>query len=157
VAHQATLVAHLLDAPWGSALTDAAWVHDLGYAPGVVETGFHPLDGARFLRHRGWRPEVCRLVAWHTGAAAEAELRGLDAVLANEFPPPPADPATALAWADLTSSPAGDRCSAEERLAEILSRYPPDTIVHRAVAVSREALLSSATRIDAQLECVQPM
>ena len=30
-------------------LMAAAWLHDVGYAPELVETGFHPLDGARFL------------------------------------------------------------------------------------------------------------
>ena len=28
----------------------AAWLHDIGYAPAVAVTGFHPLDGARHLR-----------------------------------------------------------------------------------------------------------
>jgi hypothetical protein len=157
VAGQAIIVATLLDTPWTSALIDAAWLHDVGYAPPVVDTGFHPLDGARYLRDRGWPSEVCRLVAWHTGASVEAEMRGLHAVLADEFASPPSEPAAALAWADLTSSPAGERCSAEERLAEILGRYPADSIVHRTVAASREALLSTAAWIDARVGCAQPI
>ena len=157
VAGQAIIVATLLDTPWTSALIDAAWLHDVGYAPAVVDTGFHPLDGARYLRDRGWPSEVCRLVAWHTGASVEAEMRGLHGVLADDFASPPSEPAAALAWADLTSSPAGERCSAEERLAEILGRYPPDSIVHRTVAASREALLSTAAWIDARVGCVQPI
>jgi len=28
----------------------AAWLHDIGYTPALVVTGFHPLDGARYLR-----------------------------------------------------------------------------------------------------------
>lgn len=31
-------------------LVAAAWLRDIGYAPEVVDTGFHPLDGARWLR-----------------------------------------------------------------------------------------------------------
>jgi HD superfamily phosphodiesterase len=27
----------------------AAWLHDIGLAPDLRDTGFHPLDGARFL------------------------------------------------------------------------------------------------------------
>jgi len=157
VAGQAIIVATLLDTPWTSALIDAAWLHDVGYAPPVVDTGFHPLDGARYLRDRGWPSEVCRLVAWHTGAGVEAEMRGLHAVLAGEFASPPSEPAAALAWADLTSSPTGERCSAEERLAEILCRYPPYSIVHRTVAASRESLLSTAAWIDARMGCTQPI
>ena len=33
-------------------LAAAAWLHDIGYAPAVKDTGFHPLDGARYLRRR---------------------------------------------------------------------------------------------------------
>ena len=157
VAGQAIIVATLLDTRWTSALIDAAWLHDVGYAPAVVDTGFHPLDGARYLRDRCWPSEVCRLVAWHTGAGVEAEMRGLHGVLADDFASPPSEPAAALAWADLTSSPVGERCSAEERLAEILGRYPPDSIVHRTVAASREALLSTAALIDARVGCAQPI
>ncbi len=31
----------------------AAWLHDIGYSPELAVTGFHPLDGARFLRAEG--------------------------------------------------------------------------------------------------------
>ena len=31
-------------------LVAAAWLHDIGYSPALAVTGFHPLDGARFLR-----------------------------------------------------------------------------------------------------------
>ncbi|MGW0560049.1 HD domain-containing protein [Streptomyces sp. NPDC003016] len=33
-------------------LVAAAWLHDIGYAPGLRDTGFHPLDGARHLSAR---------------------------------------------------------------------------------------------------------
>ena len=31
-------------------LQAAAWLHDIGYAPGLATTGLHQLDGARYLR-----------------------------------------------------------------------------------------------------------
>jgi HD superfamily phosphodiesterase len=31
-------------------LEAAAWLHDIGYAPGLARTGLHALDGARYLR-----------------------------------------------------------------------------------------------------------
>lgn len=159
VAGQALVAESLLDAPWNAALVDAAWLHDVGYASEVVNTGFHPLDGARYLRGRGWSLEVCRLVAWHTCASLEAKLRGLYGALVDEFASPPSEPAAVLAWADLTSSPTGERCSAEERLAEILARYPPESTVHRTVAGSRETLLSTAAWIEALVlvTCPQPI
>jgi hypothetical protein len=41
----------------------AAWLHDIGYAPELAVTGFHPLDGARFLRRAGADGQVVSLVA----------------------------------------------------------------------------------------------
>ena len=31
----------------------AAWLHDLGYAATISRTGFHPIDGAEYLRIGG--------------------------------------------------------------------------------------------------------
>ena len=33
-----------------NAFVMAAWLHDVGYAVTVAETGFHPIDGAEWLR-----------------------------------------------------------------------------------------------------------
>ncbi len=41
-------------------LVAAAVLHDVGYAPELVDTGFHPIDGARFLRRLGWTSESAR-------------------------------------------------------------------------------------------------
>src|SRR5438128_6751723 len=30
-------------------LVAAGWLHDIGYAPELAATGFHPLDGGRFV------------------------------------------------------------------------------------------------------------
>jgi hypothetical protein len=65
----------------------AAWLHDIGYAPELVKTGFHPLDGARYLRRAGVNGLVVSLVAYHSCAQIEAEVRRLGAELASEFSP----------------------------------------------------------------------
>jgi len=57
-------------------LKAAAWLHDLGYAPDIRDTGFHPLDGPVWLREAGFGDRVCGLVAYHTCADIEAEERG---------------------------------------------------------------------------------
>ena len=154
-AHQATVVLPVLDAPWSSALLDAAWLHDVGYSPSVVSTGFHPLDGARWLSTHGWPSEVCRLVAWHTRAGTEATLRQLAAELAAEFPPPPDVAQAALAWSDLTSSPVGECCAAEDRIAEILSRYAPESVVHRATSANLQGLLMDVVLIETKIDAAQ--
>jgi len=151
VAHQARRAATILDGPWSAALLDAAWLHDIGYAPALAITGFHPLDGARWLRSNGWPAEVCNLVAWHTRAVTEAALRDLETPLVAEFPAPPALAQAALAWADLTSSPTGGCCSATDRLVEIQRRYSPDSVVHRSITANLPRLLEDAALIEAKI------
>jgi hypothetical protein len=59
-------------------LEAAALLHDIGYAPDLVVTGFHPIDGAIFLRDEvGADPELVGLVAHHSCAEVEAEERNL--------------------------------------------------------------------------------
>src|SRR5579864_6072296 len=65
-------------------LIAAAYLHDIGYAPELKETGFHPLDGARYLWSLGYE-RLASLVAHHSEARFEARLRGYEAELA-EFP-----------------------------------------------------------------------
>src|SRR6266851_3761372 len=69
-------------------LEAAAWLHDVGYAPGLTATGLHALDGARYLRDAQHADALlCRLVAHHSCAIVEAEERGLADVLSLEFEP----------------------------------------------------------------------
>src|SRR3954452_16475569 len=49
-------------------LIAAAWLHDIGYAPALRQTGFHPLDGALYLRKHKWDQRLVALVAHHSGA-----------------------------------------------------------------------------------------
>ena len=126
-------------------LTAAAWLHDIGYAPSLIDTGFHPLDGARFLRGIGVHPVILSLVAHHTGADSEAYERGLLAELA-EFPSVYRPMLDVLTAADLATSPDGSPVEPADRIEEILSRYPPSDPVHRAVTHSRTRLLAASTR-----------
>jgi hypothetical protein len=85
-------------------LAAAAWLHDIGYSPALSETGFHPLDGARFLQRISASDIVVSLVAHHSGARFEAEERGrLDEL--NVIPEPPRDLLDVLVLVDMTTSP----------------------------------------------------
>ena len=53
VVRQAQEVSAILPAEEREILVAAAYLHDLGYAPALAETGFHALDGARHLRALG--------------------------------------------------------------------------------------------------------
>jgi hypothetical protein len=148
VAARIDVVVDLVAPAWRAPLRDAAWLHDVGYSETVALTGFHPLDGARWLRDHGWPPETCRLVAWHTEPLEEARRHGLDTALSEEFARPAPLAAAALAWADLTTSPHGEPWSAERRLADILCRYPPGSIVHEATRASLPELRSAVRTIE---------
>ena len=59
-------------------LEAAAWLHDIGHAPGLAVTGLHALNGARYLRDAQHADAMlCRLVAHHSCATIEAGERGL--------------------------------------------------------------------------------
>jgi predicted hydrolase (HD superfamily) len=102
-------------------LRRAAILHDIGYVPAIAETGFHALDGARYLRSVGVDPRVVNLVAHHSCALIEAEERGLAVALA-EFPIDLCHLADALIFCDLTVSPDGERVGVDARIAEVLDR-----------------------------------
>jgi hypothetical protein len=132
----------------------AAWLHDIGYSPALVDTGFHPLDGARHLRdHDLGSPLVRTLVAHHSCAVIEAEERGLRDTLLAEFPlTPDAERLTpALLYADMTTGPTGARVTVDDRLTEILNRYPPGHIVHRAMTRARRVVREQCAATAASL------
>jgi putative nucleotidyltransferase with HDIG domain len=126
----------------------AAWLHDIGYAPDLVVTGFHPLDGARYLRDVEHADDmVCRLVAHHTCAVIEAEERGLAAELSREFAPARDDLTDALIFCDMTTGPDGDRVTPDRRLADIEARYGPGHQVTNAIQRATPELLAAVGRV----------
>jgi hypothetical protein len=152
VAEQASMVSDFLEDRWRHVIVDAAWLHDIGHSPALSSTGFHPLDGARWLRAQGFAEDICSLVAWHTGAIHEARERGLEDELRAEFAPPTPSALDALTWADLTSSPAGDLVTPQVRLDEIMDRYEPKSAVWMAVVAGLEEFQQSTMRIERLLE-----
>lgn len=127
-------------------LVSAAWLHDLGYATTVARSGFHPLDGARFLREAGWPEEVCGLVAYHTCARVEAGQRGLGAQLAAEFIDVPGAERDALWTADATTGPDGQRFTLDERVSEVVERYGPRHLVSRCMLTITPHLAGAVAR-----------
>ena len=137
-------------------LEAAAWLHDIGYSPELADTGFHPLDGARYLRDvQHADPVLCRLVANHSCAIIEAEERGLADALSSEFPAPVPMLNDALAYCDMTTTPTGDMVSVQGRLSEIVERYGPHDVVTRFIRKAEPQLVSSVVRTDQRLFLAQ--
>jgi HD domain len=116
-------------------LIASAYLHDIGYAPALRETGFHPLDGARYLRSLGY-DRLASLVAHHSEARFEAQLRGY-ALALSEFPRECSAVADALTYCDMTTGPTGACVSLRERSADVFRRYGETDIVSQAL---RQAL-----------------
>ncbi|MEU0688479.1 HD domain-containing protein [Streptomyces uncialis] len=152
VAERAVEVGQVLG-QYAGLLVAAATLHDVGYAPRLATTGFHPLDGARFLRDdHGADERLVRLVANHSFALLEAEERGLREELAREFPlldePLLVD---SLAYCDMTTTHDGGRTTAEERVAEILVRYGNDSVVGRFIRRAAPEIFGAVGRVEAAL------
>jgi hypothetical protein len=135
VVRQAQRVASILPAEEREFLVAAAYLHDLGYAPPLVETELHALNGARHLRALG-HERLAGLVAYHSGAAGEAELRGLTAELAA-FDDEASATSMALPYCDMTTSPVGEVVTFAERLADVERRYRTGHPVARSVRQAR--------------------
>jgi HD domain len=129
-------------------LEAAAWLHDIGYAPGLTVTGFHPLDGGRYLRDTQHADAVlCRLVAHHSCAIVEAGERGLADVLGLEFTPAPYVLSSFLTCCDMTTSPDGELVPVERRLAEIHHRYGPGHLVSRSIQRATPMILHAVEQV----------
>jgi HD superfamily phosphodiesterase len=102
-------------------LVAAGYVHDIGYAPGLKRTGLHQLDGARFIRMLGDQ-RLAGLVAHHSEARFEVELRGYEAEL-SEYPREDTVVYDALVYCDLTTGPDGTSMAFEDRVREVHERY----------------------------------
>ncbi|MEV6816590.1 HD domain-containing protein [Micromonospora sp. NPDC051296] len=156
VGTKAERICELLDSPDGQVLSVAAWLHDVGYSPDLVSTGFHSLDGARWLRTQGIDDRVAALVAHHSCAWLEAMERGLDSELHEEFPREESVTTDALCYCDMTTGPDGQDFDASYRLTEIRSRYGPDHLVTRFITRAEPEILAAVRRTEGRLSSLHP-
>lgn len=137
----------------GPLLEAAAILHDVGYAPHLAKTGFHPLDGAIYLRGLDAPDRLVHLVAHHSCAVREARLRGLDGQLAafHDEEGPVRD---ALWMCDLTTTPDGEPTDFASRVAEIKERYGPGDLVTAFIDSAQQDLADAIARTSSRLQAV---
>ena len=138
-----------------SVLIAAAWLHDIGYASDIRDTGFHPLDGGLYLRADGWDDRLAALVAHHSGARFVPVERGFGLMMA-EFDFEDDAVSDALTYADQTVGPNGRRMTVPYRIAEAISRHGPDSPNARARVDRVPYLLAVADRVEQRLAVSQP-
>jgi len=140
-------------------LEAAAVLHDIGYAPDLVKTGLHPLDGARYLREVAHADEqVVQLVAHHSCAWMEAEARGLSDEL-DAFPHVAGELDDALCYCDMNTTPDGTPTNPIDRINEIAGRYGPESLIGTFIRRAEPEILASTARVLERVAAVkrQPM
>jgi hypothetical protein len=153
VAARAQLLTAAVEDDQAPFLVASAWLHDIGYAVGLRDTGFHPLDGARHLRAAGWPQPLCDLVAHHSGSRFVATRRRLDEEI-GEFTFQQDMLSDALTVADQTAGPYGRPMTVDERIRDMLDRHGPDSPNVRAHARREPYLRGAARRVAFRLEAV---
>ena len=121
VANRAMEIAAVLDKVDRTYLVAAAYLHDIGYAPPLHRTGLHQLDGASYVSTLG-DTRLTALVAHHSEARFEIRLRGFESEL-NAYEREESSTTDALTYCDLTTGPAGQAMTFDERLSEVVQRY----------------------------------
>lgn len=113
-----------------------SYLHDIGYSPSLVHTGFHPIDGALYALEHDFELEVVMAVLFHGGALGEAKLRGgaireIYEKLSKFITPSQQERIDFLTYCDIHTSPNGQTITLEERLTNIWSRYDEETVVYQ--------------------------
>lgn len=154
VGAKARRIAAAFDGVDAEVLVASAYLHDIGYAPALMDTGLHQIDGARWLRSQG-HDELAGLVAHHSAAHVELRLRGRMELL-EPYRRPARALAAALAYCDITTGPQGQDITLDERIAEVGDRRGRESVVYRALVAAR-AELEEAVRLTSTRMSKLPM
>jgi predicted hydrolase (HD superfamily) len=153
VAARAQALAATVPLPAADTLVASAWLHDIGYGSPLRDSGFHPLDGAVYLRREGWPAPVCDLVAHHSGSRFVARIRGLDDRL-SEFDFVEDALSDALTVADNTTGPNGTVMTLDERIRDKLKRHGSESPNARANPERDDYIRAAARRVADRLAAV---
>jgi predicted HD phosphohydrolase len=130
-------------------LISAAWLHDIGYAARLQQTGFHPLDGALYLEQLG-QPVLAALVAHHSGARFVAVERGLSDELAR-FSFRQDVLTDALTSCDQSVDHEGQPTNVHDRMRDMLARHGVASANARAHPLRAVYLLAAVSRTEQRL------
>lgn len=150
VERRARTLSEMFDPEDVEMLSAAALLHDIGYAPGLTSTGFHALDGARYLRALDFPVRLCALVAYHSCAYREARLRELSVEL-SDWEDEESPLRDALWWADMTTTPDGNPTDAHDRIAEIEKRYGAGHLITTFIRQAKPDLVAAVERTEERL------
>ena len=121
--------------------TAAALLHDVGYIPELHDTGFHPIDGARYLTSLG-ATELAAFIICHSQAAEYADLAGLPRIPVSLHPI-----ASVITFWDVRVAPGGKVLSYEERLEDIKNRHGEESLTWKAHMRAMSRIQASEDRL----------
>ena len=151
VAARASFLTAAVEREDAATLIAAAWLHDIGYAGPLRQTGFHPIDGALYLDRLGWPTEISALVAHHSGSRFLAAALGLESHIGRyDFVTNALS--DALTVADQCTGQHGELMGIEERLLDQLVRHGPDSCYAQALPQRGPYIRSCASRVVTVLE-----
>lgn len=102
---------------------------------------------------------LTRLVANHSFALLEADLRGIRPFLESEFPLLEDQVLVdALVYCDMTTTPDGEPTTSQQRIAEITGRYGGDSVVGRFIRQAEPLIHAAVARTEDRIAAaaVQP-
>ncbi|MDD2709647.1 MAG: hypothetical protein PHV34_16800 [Verrucomicrobiae bacterium] len=165
VAHLEGVVRRLKDVPEsllirhgfaGVECAAAAWCHDIGYAAAAHWTGWHPVDGHRWLDSMGAPAVVLDAVLYHGGAFSQAKLRPDAGRLVPYFEAHPCRfPAMVelITACDVTTRHDGGPCTLAERLEGLVVRYGADDLRVRHFCLERPFYQEAVGRFLGAVAC----
>lgn len=130
VAKQVRATAQQLAGSTGEPDVDVAYrsalLHDIGYAEALHDTGFHPIDGARYLQRQGYA-DIADFIICHSNSPEQALLRGLPAISVSRH-----IIADLITYWDVQVTQGGKLVTYAERMQDIRNRHGEDSPVWKA-------------------------
>lgn len=134
---------------------NAAILHDIGYADKANKVGFHPVDGYRFLKERGWSDAVCQLTLYHSLAHSDYMYNHKNKKLSDYVGVSISDGVKyyldILSYADWHTDGQGNLVSVDYRYADILSRHGEESKVWSFMQSIRPEIDKICDRVEKEL------
>ena len=109
----------------------AAYLHDIGYSKRLQISGFHPYDGYVYCMENGYSDTVAKAVLLHSDAVLEMLIKGwnfksLYSDVIRSLTSIEKEVFELVTFCDIHTQSTGVPCTIEERLRDVLIRYPND-------------------------------
>jgi len=131
-------------------LVAAAYLHDIGYAPSLSQTGFHPIDGAYYIEGLG-EYRLASIVAYHSGSRFTATMLHMSQELSH-FPYEHSLLIRCLNFCDMHSGPSGQPFTLTQRRDDILARYGRKHVVSYSFLASLPSLRNDVSIVQRRLK-----